>query len=109
MDLEKYKFVKISSRQRLSPFPNYLSMECICKEMQEAIGVSFKHILTMFKKNTAYIYWDEKDHARVSSFILKKVLENPKVFHELVERQEKFGPELIGKINEFRKTNIFNY
>jgi len=49
MHLNTADYSFLSQRQRMSPFPNYLSLESVCKEMKEYVGVSLKDTLMIIK------------------------------------------------------------
>ena len=85
MTFENKKLMQMTVRQRLSPFPNYMSMECISKEMAKVIGINYEFVLIIFKKRMAYVFFDEKDYEKVVAAIFGKellaALENDGAFY----------------------------
>lgn len=88
---KKIKWYQLSQRQRMSPLPNYLSMECICLEMKSVIGYAYREIIIIFQENVFYVFMDPKDHARVGHAVLKKVFKKPGTFARLVKKQKTFA------------------
>ncbi|MBU2236084.1 hypothetical protein KKA01_03430 [Patescibacteria group bacterium] len=88
---KKIEWFQLSQRQRMSPFPNYLSMESIGKEMKSVVGVAYKRIVLMFEENHMYLYFDKADHARVGKTVLKEVFEQPDIFIKLGKKQKDFA------------------
>ena len=88
---KKIQWFQLSQRQRMSPFPNYLSMESIGKEMKNVIGVAYRRIVLLFEENHMYLYFDKADHERVGRTVLKKVYKQPDMFIRLGKRQKAFA------------------
>ena len=79
---------QLSQRQQISPFPNYLSMECITKEMKGVIGVAYREDILILKENIFYAFFDKYDHRRVGEAVLKKVLARPDIFVRFAKKQK---------------------
>lgn len=109
MNIEKLDLIQLSSRQRMSPFPNYMSMECISKEMKNVLGDAYTCVFIIFKKNIFYVFFDKKDYDRVASHALKRVLEDPEFFHKIVEFIDKNGKEFVKEIKRITKKDVKKY
>lgn len=77
---KKTEWLQMSQRQRMSPFPNYLSMECICKEMKQVIGYAYKQIIIIFQNNNFYVFTDTPGHRYVGLGVLKRVMKESDIF-----------------------------
>ncbi|MDP2749306.1 MAG: PEP-utilizing enzyme [Nanoarchaeota archaeon] len=85
-----------STRQRMSPFPNYYSMECVSKEMKKCLGICYERtILLIFKENLMYVFFDKKDSDKVEDYSFKKIMRNPLFFHKIVGFVDKAGKEFV--------------
>lgn len=84
-----------SSRQRMSPFPNYLSMEAVCGSMRRFVGVHLRELLIFFVGNTMTMPRPREDARRVGEFLLRRVQQRPKMFDQLVAKQHAFGRKLV--------------
>ena len=47
MEPEQIDFFQKSVRQRMSPFPNYMSMESISKEMADVLGTAYEYYVKL--------------------------------------------------------------
>lgn len=88
---KRKKWFQLSQRQRLSPFPNYISMESICHDMKKVIGYAYQQVVTIFRKNVTHVYIDKDDHAKVGRAISKKVIARPDIFIALSKKQKEFA------------------
>lgn len=68
----------------MSPLPNYLSMECVTKEMKKVIGIAYKMDLLIFKNNNFHNFIDKADYERVGRYVLAKVKKQPAMFVKFV-------------------------
>ncbi|MFA6272372.1 MAG: PEP-utilizing enzyme [Patescibacteria group bacterium] len=103
---KKIVWFQISQRQRMSPFPNYLSMESIGKELKNVVGTTYKRIVQMFEENHMYLYFDKADHERVGKHVLKIVFLKPDMFIKLGKTQKAFAKSFYGflkKNNNLKK------
>lgn len=82
----KKNWMQLSQRQRMSPFPNYMSLECVTKEMKKYIGIAYRETLLIFRENNFYAFMDKDDHIRVGNAVLKKVIGNPDIFVKFEKR-----------------------
>lgn len=100
---KKVEWYQISQRQRLSPFPNYLSMESITKEIKQVIGYSYKHILLLFQNNIISFLVDKEDFQRLGKLIFKKIKNKPDTFKKLSQKLKitfKESKEFINSHNQ---------
>lgn len=89
------KWSMLSQRQRMSPFPNYMSMESVCRGMQKFVGTKLKETLLIFEGNLMYAYLGSKDYVRAGRFIADRVHGNPKLYAGLVKKQKVYGKKLV--------------
>jgi len=82
----KKNWMQVSQRQRMSPFPNYMSMECITNEMKQNVGVAYRDTILILRENNFYVFIDKDDHIRVGKTVLKKVIANPNLFVQYEKR-----------------------
>ncbi len=88
---KKLNWFQLSQRQRMSPFPNYLSMESVCKEMKQVIGYAYHEVILIFEENLMFGFFDKKDHIKVGQEVLKKVISQPDIFVKLGRKQKQFA------------------
>lgn len=65
-DFHQFNWVQLSSRQRMSPFPNYLSMESVCNEMETNVGFAYRRAIIIYKNNLQIAFFDKKDQEQMS-------------------------------------------
>jgi phosphohistidine swiveling domain-containing protein len=85
----------MSQRQRMSPFPNYMSMESVCNEMKKFVGANLRNVLVFFQGNMMYVFQASKDHHRAGALIANKVKNNPKLYSKLVKLEDGHGEKLV--------------
>lgn len=85
----------VSQRQRMSPFPNYMSMESVCKEMRRFVGISVKNFLLIFDGNVFAGFQGKVDYMRKGRMIANRVHKDPKLYSRLVELENKHGKRLV--------------
>lgn len=90
-------------RQRMSPFPNYLSMESIVNQMQNTFGVSFNVVANLYKENHMYVLFDKNDLNKINNKSLNIIKNNPYYFKTAINEVKKEGENLI----KFLKSIIF--
>ncbi len=88
-------WMMMSQRQRMSPFPNYMSMESVCKEMKKFVGVNLKDVLLFFKGNMMFAFQDSKAHEQAGQKIASRIEKNPLMYRRLVKQEEIFGNKLV--------------
>src|SRR3989344_91582 len=92
---KKQAWVQISQRQRISPFPNYFSMECITKEMRQVIGYAYQEIITFYQKNIGHFFIAEPDYQKVGQGILSKIVTQPEIFAKFAKIIKTLGRTFI--------------
>lgn len=91
--LKDYRFM--SQRQRMSPFPNYMSMESVCKEMKKYTGSAIDNLIFFFEGNLMNGFEDYVSYNRVSSGLAKKINQDLNFPKKLTLKQKQFGKELV--------------
>lgn len=89
------RWAMMSQRQRMSPFPNYMSTESVCNEMKNFVGTNLRDIMAFFEGNIMYVFQVTKDHHQAGVFIVNKIKNNPKLYSKLVKLEEKHGKKLV--------------
>jgi len=102
-DVLRYKWFQLSSRERLSPFPNIHSMEAITSLMKKVVGVAYKVILLIFEGNAFWAFFDEDDYEKVGKFVFEKVKKDPRLFRKLVKKQKKLGGKFLKWLKKIHK------
>jgi len=97
------KWFQISQRQRVSPFPNYFSMESVTKEMKGVIGYCYHNVLLIFQNNTFWVFFDKKEHDNLGGKVLKVILKEPELFKNLISKEKKFARTFLGFIKQYRR------
>lgn len=80
-----------SQRQRVSPFPNYFSMETVCNDMKKPVGFNVGQILYFIQKNVQFLFMDKASYEKVGRGVADKMHRNPKLAEKLVQGQHKYG------------------
>lgn len=93
LKLKNYRFM--SQRQRMSPFPNYMSMESVCKEMKGYTGANIDRIMLFFQGNIMNGFEDYHSYNRASIYIADQINSDLKFPKKLTIKQNKFGKELV--------------
>lgn len=94
-NLKSYQWTQWSARQRMSPFPNYLSMEAICSVMKKTLGKAYSSIVMAFQGNTFYLFMDETEYDRIAEYCLEKIEKNPRFLKTLVRKVHERGKVLL--------------
>lgn len=100
---KKIEWFQLSQRQRMSPFPNYMSMESITREMKGVIGDCYDNVLMILKENIFWVFFDKNEYNSLGKKVLKKVLKNPFIFRQLVIKEKKFAKTFLSFIKHNRK------
>lgn len=88
-------WVQYSARQRMSPFPNYLSMEATCSTMKKTLGVAYSTILLAFEGNTFHLFMLDSELESVGVYTLAKLKKNPRFFSQLAKKTSACGARLL--------------
>ena len=94
----------LSQRQRMSPFPNYMSMESVCNDMQDFVGVNLDRMMLFFRQRVMQVFLQSDSFEAAGKYILKAVNENPSLYATLVAKQEADGPALVNFTKEAKQT-----
>lgn len=96
--MEKYNhngWSMMSQRQRMSPFPNYMSMESVCKEMKKFVGSNLQDVLIFFKGNMMFCFQLTKSHEQAGKKIADRMIIHPNLYARLVKQEEFFGMKMV--------------
>jgi len=88
-------WIQASKRGRLSPFPNYISMQGITSVMNDVVGYSYEKILLIFQNRMMHVFWGKEDSERIKRLALEKAKNDPEIIKRLIEKVEKLGIEFI--------------
>ncbi len=88
-------FIFTSQRQRMSPFPNYMSMESVCKEMMRFVGVKLGKIIFFFEGNIFFAFAEKKSYENAGKTLTKKIIADPGLVAKIIRQQKLFGHELV--------------
>ncbi|MFH0852795.1 MAG: PEP-utilizing enzyme [bacterium] len=102
----KNDWKQFSLRQRMSPFPNYMSMETISKEMKQVVGAAYKQVLLIYRENLQYAFLSGSEYDRVGKYILNKTKKDSQLFHRLVQKDNKYGRELLKFVKAQAKKDL---
>lgn len=95
------EWLMLSQRQRMSPFPNYMSQVAMCNNLKEHVGVNLSEVLFFFQGNIFFAFQKSDSFNKAGEQIIKSILKNPNLYAELTEKEEKYGPDLVA----FAKTS----
>jgi len=95
-----------SQRQRISPFPNYLSMEVMCDELKKAVGYSFTGVLMIIEQRNFNLFFLEKESKMIGTSLLEKVKKNPSFYRKLINKEDKFGKKLVNYCKRLYEQDI---
>lgn len=88
-------YIFMSQRQRTSPFPNYLSMESMGKEMKKLVGYTLDEMICIWQGNIMFGFPQKNSSEKSGKALTKKIIKNPSFPKTLVVKQTKFGKELV--------------
>ncbi len=90
----------------MSPFPNYLSMESVCKEMEHALGKAYRMCISFFRENMFYVFFEKEDFDVVGEHAFKQVNKNPRFFHTIVTIVDKSGKAFVAYLKALSKKDL---
>ena len=93
--IKQKDFIFMSQRQRTSPFPNYMSMESMGKEMKRFTGQTLDKMLCIWQGNILFAFPHKKSFEKAGLRIAEKLERSPGFAFGLVTKQKKFGRELV--------------
>ncbi|MBI4049533.1 MAG: hypothetical protein HY395_01815 [Candidatus Doudnabacteria bacterium] len=91
-----------SQRQRMSPFPNYMSMEAMCRQAKKYIGLNVPHILMLMQDRIFSIFIPAVEFEQIADKMVERIAKDSKLCRRLVAIQHKNGKKLV----EFAKKSF---
>jgi phosphohistidine swiveling domain-containing protein len=92
-----------STRQRVTPFPNYFSMESIMKEMEKVVGKGYSFAMIIFRDRIANWFFDSEDQEEVAEHVFSLVIDDPELFARMNKEVKERGDEFISWIEDVSK------
>jgi len=100
MQWEKLNLIFIGSRQRISPFPNYLSFEIMCRDMGQFVPAVLRDGVCVFEKNIGTWFAPKEVWQETSQAIARAVFDNPQLFAQLTAEHKKHADGFISFAQE---------
>lgn len=100
MQWQKLDFIFVGGRQRVSPFPNYISFEIMCRDMRQFVPVVLRDSVVVFEKNISTLFAPRRVWEGTSRAIAQSVFDNPQLFAELTAEHEKHAGSFISFTKE---------
>lgn len=104
--VEKGQWIMLSQRQRISPFPNYMSIESMTELLTDYFGVNLKNALMVFKDRLAVYFHHVDGFEEVAREIVAQLKNDPSVYARLVDLQNENGPNLVNFCKEKHATDL---
>jgi len=82
--MKNQTWLQLSQRQRMSPFPNYLSMESICNESEKLWGIHYQAVVMHYQQNLQTVFVDKKDYNLVSRQAFEKLNKDHLILKQVV-------------------------
>ncbi|MBI4054032.1 MAG: hypothetical protein HY397_01745 [Candidatus Doudnabacteria bacterium] len=95
LKVDKNAWRLMSQRQRMSPFPNYMSMEAMARRLKSYVGVNLEATLLIFEDRLMNAFNPKKNFDEAGSSILRRIIREPKLYKTLIALQHKFGNKLV--------------
>lgn len=108
-EFENLKWFQKSNRQRMSPFPNYLSMEGVCNEMKNYFGYAYEAIMIHYKENMQTVFMNEEDELRMEKEVISNINKNPDLLVEQVKIIEGVANDFLSKLEKITIKELENY
>lgn len=99
-------WIQASKRGRMSPFPNYLSMQSITSIMEDVIGYSYTEIIQFFQNRMMNVFWHKEEHEKIQQMALEKAKKDPLLIKRLIEKVEKLGVEFIESTKKIHNSDL---
>jgi len=99
-------WIQASKRGRMSPFPNYLSMQSITSIMEDVIGYSYTEIIQFFQNRMMNVFWHKEEHEKIQQMALEKAKKDPLLIKKLIEKVERLGVEFIEFTKKIHKSDL---
>jgi len=84
-----------SQRQRVSPFPNYMSMETVMTDMEKHVGYNVSDILYFTVGNVITIFTKMADREKIGHGLTRDIKNNINIVSRLVKEQHTHGRKLV--------------
>ena len=95
-----------SQRQRVSPFPNYMSMECVGDGMKASVGYDVDEVLYFITHNVHYLFLTKKTYNRVGRGVTNNIRGDNKLITRLVKEQNKYSQILARFCQKANQKNL---
>ena len=108
IDFSKYKpqdWYFASQRQRVSPFPNYMSMETVISDMKKHVGYSLRDIMYFTQGNVHTLFSTMKDRERIGHGLTRDIKNNSGLVTRLIKEQHIYGKKLV-KFTKIAKKKV---
>jgi len=85
-----------SMRQRVSPFPNYMSMESICNDMaKSSVALNADEIILFYVNNVHHCFLYKKSWQEVGRGMADKIYKDSGLVSKLIKEQNHFGKRFV--------------
>ena len=95
MQWEKLNLIFIGSRQRVSPFPTYLSFEIFCRDVGEFVPAVVRDGVCVFEKNIGTWFAPKEVWQGTSQVIARAVFDNPQLFSQLTAEHNRHAKAFV--------------
>src|SRR3989338_9152117 len=85
----------LSQRQRMSPFPNCMSMAAMCRELRQYVGLALPPLLMFFEDRIMTGFVPVPAARLAGEHIIKRLKRRPDLYAWLVKRQHVNGKKLV--------------
>ncbi|MBU1039198.1 hypothetical protein KKC17_03185 [Patescibacteria group bacterium] len=85
----------MSQRQRLSPFPNYMSMEAMTGLVKEYVGENIDWLVLFFEDRIMNGFSPSKSFFASANDIVNRLENNPGIYADLIKKQNYWGKKLV--------------
>jgi len=89
-----------SQRTRLSPFPAIISLEAMCKELGDYVGVRLSEVIVLFEDGLVHYFLPKNDRERCARALVDQLRNDPLLYHRLVDLQKMIGAQLVETAKE---------
>src|SRR3989338_1193625 len=92
-NIKDWKFM--SQRQRLSPFPNYLSPRAMCVNVKRYTGVSLDRVFILFEDRIATYFPGVPGNADAGDKLVQRLMHQPQLFSKCISQETTWGNKLV--------------
>ncbi|MBI2989637.1 MAG: hypothetical protein HYY51_00405 [Candidatus Magasanikbacteria bacterium] len=89
------KWILLSQRQRISPFPNYMSLEGMTEMLHEYVDMNLKDTMMIYKDRLGIYFHDAKSFEEIGRHIVELLHKDPGMYARFVDLQNKNGTILV--------------